>query len=139
MWLPVREPNLSFLPPLKVVPQCPQHLANPAGAFRPYADPCVSGSCQGHAEPCAGVPSHTMRAAGTRAATRVPAPISATVWLEEISLQVSNTVNLLCSVACLCFDDRSGEITPVGQKGYQNYDIALWNYFTVNVAFLSPR
>lgn len=139
MWLLVREPNLSFLPPLKVVPQCPRHPANPASALHPYVDPRISSTCRGHADSHTGIPSHTTGAAGTRAAPCAHVPISATAWLQEISLQVSDAVNLVCSVACLCFDDRSGEITPLGQKGYQNYDIALWNYFTVNVAFLSSQ
>lgn len=103
MWLLVRVPNLSFIPPLKVVPQCPQHLANPAGALHPYAG--ISGAYWDHSKP-----------GGTQGATCVCAPISATAWLQEISLQVFSAVNLVCSVACLCFDDRSGEITPMGQK-----------------------
>lgn len=46
--------------------------------------------------------------------------------------------SLISSAACLCLECSSGEIAPVGQKRYQNYGIALWNYFTVNVAFPSP-
>lgn len=108
-----------MLPSPGVMPQCPRHLANPDGALHPATAPCAAGPCWGRAEPRAGGVSRL--APGEKRGPGLP-PARQPGCKNCVCR--CRRLNLVCSVACPCFDVGSGEITPTGQRGHRNGDAA---------------